>query len=96
MVSGVGFERARDARLRFHVVQRVVTNLGVLDFGGTGHAPRLVSVHPGVSVDEVVAATSFDLETGPTDETRLSNDDELRLMRAVLDPKSLRDKEVQS
>jgi acyl CoA:acetate/3-ketoacid CoA transferase beta subunit len=93
VVSGVGFERARHARLRFHDVHRVVTNLGVLDFGGTGHAPRLVSVHPGVSVDEVVAATSFDLETGATNETRLPNDDELRLLRAVLDPKSLRDKE---
>jgi acyl CoA:acetate/3-ketoacid CoA transferase beta subunit len=96
VVSGVGFERAREAAQRFHDVHRVVTNLGVLDFGGAGHAPRLLSVHPGVAVDDVTAATSFALDTGATTETRRPTDDELRLLREVLDPKSLRNKEVPS
>ena len=39
----------------------VVTNLAVLDFQGPGHAMRLRSVHPGVTVPEVVAATGFAL-----------------------------------
>jgi acyl CoA:acetate/3-ketoacid CoA transferase beta subunit len=94
VVCGVGFDRAREANLRFHDVFRVVTNLGVLDFGGAGHAPRLLSTHPGVSVDEVADATSFALDTSVTVETRWPTENELRLLREVLDPESLRDKEV--
>jgi len=96
VVSGVGHARAREAELRHHDVHRVVTNLGVLDFGGGGHAPRLLSVHPGVSVDEVVEATSFPLLTDGVTESRLPTESELLLIRSSLDPKSLRDKEVPS
>ena len=46
---------------RFHELRRVVTNLGVLDFETPDHRMRLRSVHPGVTVDEVVAATGFEL-----------------------------------
>jgi acyl CoA:acetate/3-ketoacid CoA transferase beta subunit len=55
MVSGVGYDRGA------HELRVVVTNLAVLDFGGPEHAMRLRSVHPGVSVGEVVAATGFPL-----------------------------------
>jgi hypothetical protein len=58
VVSGVGFDRPGGP---FHDVYRVVTNLGVLDFGGPSRTMRLVSVHPGVSVAEVVAQTGFPL-----------------------------------
>lgn len=94
VVSGVGHARA--GSLPYHDVYRVVTNLGVLDFGGADHAPRLLSVHPGVSVEDVTAATSFPLDTTGTDRTRAPSDHELHLIREVLDPKSLRDKEVPS
>lgn len=93
VVSGVGYERG--AGQRFHDVHRVVTNLGVIDFGGVSHAPRLLSVHPGVSVDEVVEATSFKLDVSEVAETRTPTDEEVRLIDS-LDPKSLRDKEVPS
>ena len=45
---------------------------------------RLRSVHPGVTVDEVVAATGFELVV-PDDvpESRLPDDDELRLLYTV-------------
>jgi hypothetical protein len=48
-----------------------------------------------VTVDEVVAATGFTL-TIPDDvaETRLPTPEELELIRVVLDPGSLRDREV--
>ena len=63
VVSGVGYDRA--AALgpagRFHDIRRVVTNLGVLDFETPDHTMRLRSVHPGVTVDEIVAATGFEL-----------------------------------
>jgi hypothetical protein len=45
-------------------------------------------------VDEVTDATSFTLDTSITIETRQPTQEELRLLREVLDPKSLRDKEV--
>ena len=93
VVSGVGFERARQAGLRYHDVHRVVTNLGVLDFGGPDHAARLVSVHPGVTVDEVLDATSFPLLIDDVATSREPTAAELELL-ATLDPKSLREKEV--
>ncbi|MFI5612166.1 CoA-transferase subunit beta [Amycolatopsis sp. NPDC051903] len=96
VVSGVGYPRAHALSLPYHDVHRVVTNLGVLDFGGAGHAPRLLHTHPGVSVDEVLAATSFPLDTAHTRPTREPTGEELALLREVLDPKSLRDKEVPS
>lgn len=93
IVSGVGFERARQAGVeRFHDLHRVVTNLGVLDLEPDGI--RLLSVHPGVSVDEVIENTTFELDTGDVTETRLPTSAELHLIREVLDKKSLRDKEV--
>jgi acyl CoA:acetate/3-ketoacid CoA transferase beta subunit len=88
-VSGVGTDRgAFDLR-------RVVTDLGVLDFAGPGGTMRLVSVHPGVTVDQVVTATGFDLPVpGDVPPTRTPTDEELRLLREFLDPKALRDREV--
>ncbi|MGN6609270.1 MAG: CoA-transferase subunit beta [Jatrophihabitans sp.] len=91
-VSGVGHDRAGDAP--FHDVYRVVTNLAVLDFGGPDHAMRLVSTHPGVTVDEVQAQTSFPLHVDDVVVTREPTDDELHLLRDVLDPRSVRDREV--
>ena len=98
VVSGVGYDRARalpTASSRFHELPRVVTNLAVLDFGGPENAMRLRSVHPGVTIDDVVAATGFELDV-PSDvpETRLPTDDELRLIRDDIDPNGLREKEV--
>jgi hypothetical protein len=67
----------------------------VLDFGGPDHAMRLVSVHPGVSVDDVVANTGFDLAIdADVPQTREPTTEELRLLREVIEPKGLRDKEV--
>ena len=91
MVSGVGTDRGVDVPLR-----RVVSNLGVMDLGGPDRTMRLVSVHPGVTVEEVQEATGFALHVDEVVETRLPTDEELRLIREVLDPKGLRDKEVPS
>ena len=46
---------------RFHCLPRVVSNLGVYDFETPDLRMRVRSVHHGVTVDEVVAATGFDL-----------------------------------
>jgi acyl CoA:acetate/3-ketoacid CoA transferase beta subunit len=99
MVSGVGYDRAAEAgpsASRFHDLRRVVTNLAVLDFATPDRSMRLASVHPGVTVEEVVAGTAFTpaMPAGGVPETRLPTAEELRVIREVLDPDSLRDREV--
>jgi acyl CoA:acetate/3-ketoacid CoA transferase beta subunit len=97
-VSGVGYDRAKEAgesASRFHEIRRVVSNLGVFDFETPDHAMRLRSVHPGVSIDDVLEATGFEIVVPEAVlESREPDDDELRLLREVLDPQSLRDREV--
>ena len=55
---------------------------------------RLRSVHPGVTVDEIVESTSFELVI-PDDvpESRVPTNDELELID-IIDPTGLRHKEV--
>jgi acyl CoA:acetate/3-ketoacid CoA transferase beta subunit len=98
VVCGIGYDRAAalgPVASRFHEIRRVVTNLCVIDFDTPDHRMRLRSVHPGVAVGEVVEATGFDLMV--PDEvpvSRLPTDEELRLLRTVIDPKGVRAKEV--
>jgi acyl CoA:acetate/3-ketoacid CoA transferase beta subunit len=92
-VSGVGTDRAVGVSARFHDLHRVVSNLGVFDFGGPQRSMRLISVHPGVTVDEVQAATSFELALDDVETTRLPTDDELALLERI-DPRRIRDKQV--
>jgi acyl CoA:acetate/3-ketoacid CoA transferase beta subunit len=100
VVCGVGDARAAAAgpgATRYHQVRRVVSNLGVFDFATPHRTMRLRSHHPGVAVDDILAATDFAL-TVPDDveETRRPTDEELELIRVVLDPASLRDREVRT
>jgi acyl CoA:acetate/3-ketoacid CoA transferase beta subunit len=92
--SGVGYDRAVGAAGRFHDVHRVVTNLAVLDFATPDHSMRIASVHPGVRVEQVQAETGFALVANDVATTRQPTDEELKLLREVLDPKGARDKEV--
>ena len=99
IVSGVGWDKVDPSNpaYRFLNVYRVVSNLGVFDFGGPDHQMRAVSLHPGVEPGQVAENTSFDvhgLESATT--SREPTDDELTLIREAIDPKSLRDKEVRS
>jgi acyl CoA:acetate/3-ketoacid CoA transferase beta subunit len=97
VVSGVGYDRA--ARLstfvqRHHEIRRVVTNLAVLDFVTPEHRMRLASVHPGVTVDDVVAATGFELVIdGEVPESRVPTDDEVAAIERV-DPNGVRHQEL--
>ena len=97
-VSGVGYDRvalAGPAAGKFHEIRCVITNLAVLDFETPDHSMRIRSLHPGVTADEVQAATGFPLIVPPDlGETRAPSDEDLRLLRELLDPKSLRDAEL--
>ncbi|MEU2430186.1 CoA-transferase [Streptomyces sp. NPDC007861] len=93
MVSGVGHDRAAGAR--FHRIPRVVSDLGVFDFATPDRSMRLASVHPGVTVEQVREATGFALAIDDdAPRTREPSAAELRLIREVLDPDGLREREV--
>jgi acyl CoA:acetate/3-ketoacid CoA transferase beta subunit len=98
VVSGVGYDRAAELgerSARFHEIRRVVSNLGVFDFDTADHSMRLASVHRGVSVDQVVESTGFALVVeDEVPETRPPSDEELRILREVLDPLGISAKEV--
>lgn len=97
MVSGIGYDRARTLGQwvrEHHCLPRVITNLAVLDFETDDNRMRLASVHPGVTVDDVVINTGFELSV-PTSVpvSRLPSDDERRIIDE-LDPRGLRHREV--
>lgn len=97
VVSGVGYDRVAqlpEPSRRYHCIHRVVSNLAVFDFESEDKRMRLRSVHPGVTVAQVVENTGFELVI-PADvpTTRLPTDEERRLIRE-LDPHGLAKKEV--
>ncbi|MFD4762784.1 CoA-transferase subunit beta [Streptomyces sp. NPDC058439] len=98
MVCGVGYDRAAaagPAAARYHRIPDVISNLGVFDFETPDRTMRLRSLHPGVTAEEVAEATGFALPI--PDEvpyTREPTAEELRLIREVIDPKGLREREV--
>jgi acyl CoA:acetate/3-ketoacid CoA transferase beta subunit len=97
-VCGVGYDRAAalgEQAARFHEIRRVVTNLAVLDFETPDHRMRIRSVHPGVTVEEVQAATGFELVVpGDVGASRLPTPEELELIDTVIDPTGERFTEV--
>jgi acyl CoA:acetate/3-ketoacid CoA transferase beta subunit len=98
MVSGIGYDRAAgvgEQGAAFHELRVVVSNLAVLDFDSPEHVMRLRSVHPGVTVDDVTAATGFALHVpDQVPVTRAPTPQELALIRERLDPAGRRDREV--
>jgi acyl CoA:acetate/3-ketoacid CoA transferase beta subunit len=97
-VSGVGYDRAAllgPRAARHHQIRRVISNKGVFDFETRDHSMRLRSVHPGVEVKDVIAATGFELVIAePLAKTREPNAEELRLLRDVIDPTGLGKREL--
>ena len=100
VVSGPGYDRVAalpESSGRFHEIRRVVTELAAYDFETSERTMRLRSIHPGVSLDDVLAATPFELMV--PDEVpagRLPTAEELRLIRGVIDPTGIRKREFRS
>jgi acyl CoA:acetate/3-ketoacid CoA transferase beta subunit len=101
VVCGVGYDRAAalgPVASRFHEVRRVVSNLAVFDFGATDAdgvpTMRLRSVHPGVTVEQVVEATGCEVVV--PDDVPTSPEPSAEQIAEVdrLDPKGLRHQEV--
>ena len=93
MVGGVGYNPARwpeGAKRDYVDLRRIVTDLCVMDFEGPDHAIRVRSLHPGVSFDEVQAATGFPLLQAPDlGDTPAPTPEQLAII-SRLDPHNLR------
>lgn len=93
MVASAGYNAARLARgwsLDEIDIRLIVTNLCVMDFGGSGHQVRLKSLHPGVTADQVQQATGFAVQMDASvPETPAPSAEQLTLL-ARLDPHNLR------
>ena len=64
MVASIGYNPARMPKGYTFAdidIRRIITNLCILDFGGPDRQIRIHSLHPGVSVDDVVSNTGFPL-----------------------------------
>jgi acyl CoA:acetate/3-ketoacid CoA transferase beta subunit len=72
----------------------VVTNLGVFDFNTPDHRMRLVSLHPGVELSQVIDNTGFELAMpGRVETTPIPTPDIIGVLRE-LDPQGYAQKEV--
>lgn len=93
MVASIGYNPARLPRgYSFDDIdiRRIVTNLCVMDFGGPQRQVRIVSLHPGVTAQQVQEATGFPLcIPDAIAETPAPTAAELALL-ARLDPHNLR------
>ncbi len=85
-LSGMGHHPARrhGAGPRY-----LVTDLGQFDFANG--RMRLLTYHPGASIERIQAKTGFELEISPeVKETPPPSPDELRLLREKIDPLGIR------
>jgi len=97
MVGTIGYNPARLPRgYSFDDIdiRLVITDLCVMDFNGPDHQPRLVSLHPGIGVEQVVENTGFDLHI-PADVpvTPAPTEEQLAII-AALDPHNQRSKQL--
>lgn len=97
MVCTIGYNPARTPKghsLDDVDLRMVLTDLCVLDFGGPNYQMRVVSLHPGVSIDEVVDNTGFELHIPESiPETTAPTEQQLAII-AQLDPHNLRAKQL--
>jgi acyl CoA:acetate/3-ketoacid CoA transferase beta subunit len=97
VVCGIGYDRAAELGPdggRFHEIRRVVSDLAVLDFATPDHRMRLASVHPGVTVADVVAATGFELVVPDDVPVTPEPDADVLALLDALDPDGTRHTEV--
>jgi glutaconate CoA-transferase subunit B len=93
MVASIGYNPERLPKghsLDDVDIRLIVTNLCVMDFGGPNHQIRLVSLHPDVTVEQVVENTAFDIVV-PDDvaTTATPTEEEVALIERF-DPNNLR------
>lgn len=89
-ITSPGFVGGRQGRTALKLPgegpQKVITNLGVLEFDADGEMV-LTHLHPGVTVEKVCANTGWDLKVAPElKKTEPPTSEELWVLREELDP----------
>jgi glutaconate CoA-transferase subunit B len=96
-VSSIGYNPARLPRghaLDDVDIRLVVTDLCVMDFGGADHRMRLLSLHPGITLQQVRENTGFELEVpAQVPLTPAPTADQLAII-AALDPHNQRAQQI--
>lgn len=93
VVGSVGYNPARWAegvKQEFVDLRLIVTDLCVMDFGGPKRQVRVRSLHPGVSFEQVQAATGFPLALWSDHQTTAAPTAEQLAIIRKLDPHNLR------
>jgi acyl CoA:acetate/3-ketoacid CoA transferase beta subunit len=85
-ISGLGHSPNRTAGAGPHYL---ITDLGQFDFANG--VLRLISIHPGETLERIKAKTGFPVEVAPDcGETEPPSAEEVRLLREVIDPLGVR------
>lgn len=87
-VTSPGFLDGGDARERAGLlgggVKKVITNLGILGFDNESREMELVSVHPGITPEQVQEKTGFELAVAENlEETSQPSEEELKIVREI-------------
>lgn len=95
MVGSAGYRDENwqpGAKRDFLAMGQIITNLGIMDFGGPDHQIRVIGLHPGVTFEQVQAATGFPLaQADELKQTPLPSAEQLAIIDK-LDPKNFRSK----
>ncbi len=97
LVNSIGYNPARltkGRKLSDVDIRIILTDLCVLDFGGPDFQIRIKSLHPGISVEQVVENTSFELcIPGNIPTTPAPTEEQLAIIQ-YLDPANVRSKQL--
>lgn len=97
VVCSIGYNPARlpkGYQLNDVDIRLVISDICVMDWQGPNHQLRLVSVHPGVSVDEVVEKTGFAIHIEKNTPITAAPTEQQMALIAKFDPHNLRAKQL--
>ncbi len=97
MVASIGYNPERLPKgysLDDIDIRRVITDLCVMDFNGPNHQLQLVSLHPGITAEQVVESTGFDISVPDTVPTTVAPTQAQLDIIAELDPLNFRSKQL--
>jgi glutaconate CoA-transferase subunit B len=86
----VGGKSREELGLRGGGPHRIITDKAVIGFDKVSHSATLISLHPEVTLEDVLANTGFPLQVPDKPQaTPLPTPEELRLLREEIDPKGV-------
>jgi glutaconate CoA-transferase subunit B len=97
LVNSIGYNPARlpkGYKLDDVDIRIILTDLCVLDFKGPNHQIRIASLHPGITVEQVVENTSFELSIPDNIPTTVAPTEEQLAIIRELDPQDWRSKQL--